>query len=181
MHEQAGKRHPGRVFEMSPYGKVSQAAIAATSLLAERYSAAGGERLNSAQIAAQRKLSQAMVAKVLTILSQTGIVTGAPGPGGGYTLARDPDTISLYEVVAPFERLERTVVCPFGEGWCGTGPQCPLHDKLLQFQTQVTTLLQQTKLSSFQTHPTADQSSTTKQRSRTKTPTRSTPAPRRTK
>ena len=69
---------------MSPYGKVSQAAIAAASLLAESYSSEDAKRLSSREIAEKRKLSQAIVAKVLTTLSQVGIVTGSPGPGGGY-------------------------------------------------------------------------------------------------
>jgi Rrf2 family protein len=135
---------------MTPYGKVAQAAIAATSLLAERYSDTSAGRLNSRQIADCRKLSQAIVAKVLTTLSQTGLVAGSPGPSGGYTLARPPHAITLKEVVAPFDRLESTLVCPFGEGWCGTGPQCPLHVQLDHLREQISTFLQQTTLARFQ-------------------------------
>lgn len=135
---------------MTPYGKVAQAAIAAMSLLAERYRADGNVRLNSREIAQKRKLTQAIVAKVLTTLSQIGLVTGSPGPGGGYALARAPEAITLRDVVAPFDRLENTVACPFGEGWCGTGPQCPLHTKLDSFRLQIEAFLQQTTLASFQ-------------------------------
>ncbi|MCA8996271.1 MAG: Rrf2 family transcriptional regulator [Candidatus Omnitrophica bacterium] len=135
---------------MTPYGKVAQAAIASMSLLAERYSPKGGVRLNSREIAQQRKLSQAIVAKVLTTLSQVGLVMGAPGPGGGYWLAKDPNEISLLDVVSPFDRLEETLVCPFGEGWCGTGPQCPLHEQLDGFRQQVSTFLAETTLACFQ-------------------------------
>lgn len=88
---------------MTPYGKVAQAAISATSLLAEHYAAEGGKRLNSREIAERRKLSQAIVGKVLTTLSQINLVIGSPGPGGGYTLARPPQTITLSEVIAPFK------------------------------------------------------------------------------
>lgn len=135
---------------MTPYGKVAQAAISATSLLAEHYSKEGGKRLNSREIADCRKLSQAIVAKVLTTLSQTGLVSGSPGPGGGYTLARPPHEISLNDVIAPFDRLDSTLMCPFGEGWCGTGPQCPLHAQLDHLRQQISTFLQQTTLAQFQ-------------------------------
>jgi Rrf2 family protein len=135
---------------MTPYGKVAQAAIAAMSLLAEQYSPVGGRRLNSREIAEQRKLSQAIVGKVLTKLSQTGLVSGSPGPGGGYALARPPQAITLNEVVAPFDRLDSTLMCPFGEGWCGTGPQCPLHAQLDQLRQQISNFLQQTTLARFQ-------------------------------
>ena len=135
---------------MTPYGKVAQAAISATSLLAEHYSNEGGKRLNSREIADRRKLSQAIVGKVLTTLSQIGLVTGSPGPGGGYTLERPPHAITLSEVIAPFDRLEDTLMCPFGEGWCGTGPQCPLHQKLDRLRCQITDFLSHTTLASFQ-------------------------------
>jgi Rrf2 family protein len=134
---------------MTPYGKVAQAAICATSLLAEHFDAKAPKRFSSGEIAQARKLSQALVAKVLTILSQAGIVTGAPGPRGGYTLARAPAEITLLDVVAPFERQESSVACPYGEGWCGTGPQCPLHNQLLKFRTDVANFLSSTTLHSF--------------------------------
>lgn len=134
---------------MTPYGKVAQAALCATSLLAEHFDAKSPKRFSSGEIAKERKLSQALVAKVLTVLSQAGLVTGAPGPGGGYSLARPPAEITLLEVVAPFERLEPNVACPYGEGWCGTGPQCPLHHQLLKFQTDASNFLSSTTLNSF--------------------------------
>ena len=135
---------------MTPYGKVAQAAISAASLLAENYFAEGGKRLNSREIAEKRKLSQAIVAKVLTTLSQAGIVTGSPGPGGGYTLASEPKTVTLQQIVAPFERQEPSLTCPFGEGWCGTGPQCPLHKQLDRLRSQMADFLDKTTLASFQ-------------------------------
>ena len=134
---------------MSPYGKVAQAAVCATSFLAENYDANNARRFNSADIAKSRKLSQAIVAKVLTILSQSGVVKGAPGPGGGYTLARSPEQITLLDIVAPFERLEPTISCPYGEGWCGVGPQCPLHKQLDRLRVDVTKFLQTTTLKGF--------------------------------
>lgn len=135
---------------MTPYGKVAQAAIAAMSLLAEHYMDEGGKRLNSREIAERRKLSQAIVGKVLTTLSQSGLVSGSPGPGGGYTLARPPHAVTLNEVIAPFDRLDSTLMCPFGEGWCGTGPQCPLHTQLEQLRQQISSFLQHTTLAQFQ-------------------------------
>jgi len=135
---------------MTPYGKVAQAAISAASLLAENYRLDGGKRLNSREIAEKRKLSQAIVAKVLTTLSQVGIVTGSPGPGGGYTLACEPKAVTLQQIVAPFERQELFLTCPFGEGWCGTGPQCPLHKQLDRLRSQMTNFLNETTLAKFQ-------------------------------
>jgi Rrf2 family protein len=135
---------------MTPYGKVAHAALCATSLIAEHYDAKHPVRFSSQQIAKRRKLSQAIVAKVLTTLSQTGVVVGMPGPGGGYTLARSPEQITLLDIVAPFERLELSVSCPHGEGGCDLGENCPLYQQLDKFRLDVTDFLEHTTLQGFQ-------------------------------
>ena len=63
----------------------SECAIAAMSLLAEIWGE-DRERLTATQVAERRRLTKPFVAKVLTILSQVGLVKGAPGPHGGYCL-----------------------------------------------------------------------------------------------
>lgn len=135
---------------MTPYGKLSQSAIAATSLLAEVYDPDGTNRLNSRQIAERRNLSQAIVGKVLTGLSQAGLVHGAPGPGGGYRLAIPPSEITLYDVAALFDRMEETLVCPYGPGWCGTGEKCPLHESLEELRESISDYLTTTTFAEFQ-------------------------------
>lgn len=132
---------------MTPYGKIAQAAISAMSLLAEQY--ATEARLNSRQIAQRRKLSQPIVGKVLTGLSQAGLVEGTPGPGGGYRLALPPAQIRLLDIASLFDRLDDALVCPFGPGWCGTGPHCPLHDDLVRLREQASDFLRKTTLAAF--------------------------------
>ncbi|WP_432799517.1 RrF2 family transcriptional regulator [Poriferisphaera sp. WC338] len=118
---------------MIKYGKTTQHAIAAVSRLAEVYDG-GHTRLSSSEIAKSRNLSQTIVAKVLTILSQAGIVDGAPGPGGGYSLSRPPKEISFFDISEQFDRLDSEIACPFGPGWCGNNDPCPMHDQLSAMQ-----------------------------------------------
>jgi Rrf2 family iron-sulfur cluster assembly transcriptional regulator len=134
---------------MTPYGKTAQTAIAAVSRLAEVYDAEKPAKLNSAEIAKVRHLSQPIVAKVLTILSQAGIVNGSPGPGGGYWLSQEPGAIKLYDVVTLFERLEDNVSCPFGPHYCGHGPHCPMHSDLLTLRDQMITFLKSSTFARF--------------------------------
>ncbi len=138
---------------MTPYGKSAQTAIAAVSRLAQVYDPAKPVRLNSAEIAASRNLPQPAVAKVLTTLSQAGMIVGSPGPGGGYALARPPGEITLYEVACLFDRMEEGLGCPFGPNWCGTGPQCPLHERLDGLRSAIEAFLRGTTFAGFVGHP----------------------------
>lgn len=135
---------------MTPYGKTAQNAIAAMSLMAEVYHNDPPVRLSSLQIAEQRKLMKPVVAKVLTVLSQAGLVTGSPGPNGGYRLAMPPEKISLFDISIQFDRLEESLNCPFGKEWCGNGPQCPLHDELKALRENTNQFLQENTLALFQ-------------------------------
>lgn len=132
---------------MFSYSKTTQYAIAAASRLAEVYD--HKIKLSSMDIAHDRGLPKPVVAKVLTVLSQAGIVTGSPGPGGGYTLAESPEKITLYRVAECFDRLEQPLTCPFGPGYCGTGNPCPLHHQLVNLQEQFSRFLKNNSLASF--------------------------------
>lgn len=132
---------------MTPYGKTAQHAIAAVSLLAQVYSQ--NKKLSSSDIAKERGLPKPVVAKVLTVLSQAGIVAGAPGPGGGYCLAKPPEKITLADVAECFDRQMDTVCCPFGPTYCGTGNPCPLHHQLTVIRDRLIHFLNTNTLASF--------------------------------
>lgn len=130
-------------------GKTAQTAIAAASLLAERYD--GGETaLSSLEIARRRNLSAPLVAKLLSTLSTAGLVDGFRGPGGGYWLARPPSEISLKDIVEVFEKEQEMIMCPFGPGWCGNNAPCPMHETLSALDGQWTRYLNETNLAIFQ-------------------------------
>lgn len=134
---------------MIKYSKTTQSAIAAMSRLAEVHDC-GETRLSSSDIAETRRLPKPLVAKLLTILSQAGLVSGSPGPGGGYALARPAKDISLYDVAALFERSGDKRMCPFGPHWCGQGAPCPLHDSLAAIDDEMVGFLKTTKFSVFE-------------------------------
>lgn len=114
---------------MFGYGKMSGCAVTAMSALAEVHPR--GIQLSSLRIAESRNLSQPLVAKVLTVLSQAGFVIGTRGPGGGSRLAREPKQITIFDIVELFGGHRDTRACPFGHGWCGVGAPCPLDDTLV--------------------------------------------------
>jgi Rrf2 family iron-sulfur cluster assembly transcriptional regulator len=127
--------------------KTTQNAIAAMSRLAELY-ADSAYLASSREIAESRNLPVPLVAKILTVLSRGGLVSGSPGPGGGYRLAKSPSAISLKDVVALFERAGETA-CPFGPGWCGNERPCPLHDSITAMEQIFQDYLKNTTFAAF--------------------------------
>jgi Rrf2 family protein len=130
------------------YGKQTERAIAAMSRLAEVWDG-GRTRLSSIDIADNRSLPRPMVAKLLTSLSQGGLVTGSPGPGGGYALSRPPAEITFRQVYELFERDDKSHLCPFGGGICGSAHPCAMHDRLLSVQADVARFLNETNFEQF--------------------------------
>lgn len=133
------------------YGKQTERAIAAMSRLAEVWDG-GRTRLSSVDIADNRGLPRPMVAKLLTTLSQGGLVSGSPGPGGGYALARPPAEITFRQVFELFEREDKSHACPFGGGICGAGDPCAMHDRLLEVQANVACFLNETTFERFRVY-----------------------------
>jgi Rrf2 family iron-sulfur cluster assembly transcriptional regulator len=133
---------------MFHYGKMTQNAVAAISRLAELY-ADPARKASSSEVAKDCGISQPLVAKILSMLAQEGLLTGAPGPGGGYRLSRPPKEISVYMVARLFERDMASMKCPFGRAWCGCGTPCPVHHKLAALCQQVEAFLKTTTLDVF--------------------------------
>ena len=127
------------------YGKTAATAIAVMSYLA----ADPARRAGSGEIADARGISQALTAKLLTQLASAGLVTGQPGPGGGYTLAKPAEQISLMDIVQLFEQTEPPSLCPFGPDWCGKGDPCPLHDTIRTMVEDNRRFMEETRLSIF--------------------------------
>lgn len=146
--------------------KTTQNAISAMSRLAELYSDSQAYA-SSHDIAKCRNLSQPLVAKILTELSRFGLITGSPGPGGGYRLACPPKEISLKDIVDLFER-EMSDTCPYGPGWCGHHAPCPLHDSLQKMRESFHQYLKKTTLAVFE----SSKSKPTPSRESTKRPSR---------
>ncbi len=128
------------------HGKATETAIAAMGYLAERFDDAAN--VSAYEIAKARKLQRPFVSKVLTELSRAGLVAGVRGPGGGFTLARAPETIYLQEVYDLFERTSGDA-CPFGGGICGVGEKCPLHDMFAEVREAEERILRETTFAVF--------------------------------
>ena len=88
-------------------------------------------------LADKTKVPANYLAKVLQQLAGGGLLRGRRGVGGGYTLARPSESITLLEIVNVVGDLHRVRSCPLGVH----GPAlCPLHRALDQAVETVITL-----------------------------------------
>jgi Rrf2 family transcriptional regulator, nitric oxide-sensitive transcriptional repressor len=83
------------------------------------------------EIAAEFGISRNHLAKIVRDLADNGFITTQRGVGGGFTLARPPQAITLGQVVRALEDREALVEC-FREdgGACVLTPRCRLKGKL---------------------------------------------------
>lgn len=101
---------------------------------------AGASRLAEAIDAPQNYLG-----KLLQTLSRAGLLTSRKGVGGGFRLARDPEKITLRDILEPIEHLERWEECFLGLPDCSDEDPCAVHDRwgelrdrYLEFLTETT-------------------------------------------
>jgi len=90
-----------------------------------------GAPQTKADIAAATDVPSAYLAKVFQPLVRSGLIAGQRGIGGGYSLVRPPEEISLLDVVNEVDPIQRIESCPLSLESHGTR-LCPLHTLLAQ-------------------------------------------------
>ena len=91
-------------------------------------------------------LSFTFLGKIFQQLADAGLTVSQRGPSGGVALARDPTTITLYEVVAVLEGEELFTECVLGLPGCGQEKPCPLHRTWTQQRDQIELLFRRANL-----------------------------------
>ncbi|MFI5527237.1 RrF2 family transcriptional regulator [Kitasatospora sp. NPDC051853] len=86
--------------------------------------AGGGRALPAVKLAGYHDLPPAYLNKQLQALARAGIVSSVSGPKGGFRLAREPERITLMDVVAAIEGPEPAFRCADIIGR-GPGAQAP--------------------------------------------------------
>ena len=89
---------------------------------------------------------QNYLGKLLKNLAEQGLLESQKGLGGGFRLARDPGTITLFDVVEPIEHVSRWSGCILGLSACSDSAPCALHERWKAVRTDYLHMLQQTTL-----------------------------------
>ena len=80
------------------------------------------------QIAAATSVPPSYLSKVLQNLARAGLITSQRGLGGGFSLAKTAEEMTIYEVVMAVDTIPRIRKCPLGLE--AHSQLCPLHRRL---------------------------------------------------
>jgi len=92
------------------------------------------------QICRRCNLARDYQAKIFGQLARAGLVTAVRGKGGGYLLARSPESISLLEVVEAVEGPLAVNLCQFDPPRCEE-TECPVRPVWAEVQEKVRSTL----------------------------------------
>jgi Rrf2 family protein len=81
------------------------------------------------QISQVTRVPAGYLSKVLQGLARAGLVHSQRGLHGGFTLAKPPDTLSVWEVLEAVDPIQRIRSCPLGLKSHGAN-LCPMHRRL---------------------------------------------------
>jgi Rrf2 family protein len=104
-------------------------------------SRSGDGRASTQEIAERQSIPGPFLAKIISQLSLSGLVTTYRGAGGGVKLARPASDINLLQVIEALEgpiQLNRCVIQP---DLCPHDKVCPVHDIWAKAQAELTDLL----------------------------------------
>lgn len=88
-----------------------------------------GELQGAVSIAKRIGAPPNYLGKLLQTLAQAELVYSQKGKGGGFQLAREPEEISLFDIVEPFDRVSRWEGCFMGKARCSSENPCAMHGK----------------------------------------------------
>ncbi|MGK5086434.1 Rrf2 family transcriptional regulator [Bdellovibrionota bacterium FG-2] len=104
------------------------------------------EFLGARSLAKQIDAPANYLGKLLQRLIREHLVKSQKGLGGGFRLAKEPSKVSLYEVLAPIEELERWKGCFLGRKKCSSTSPCNAHEGWKNARDPFLEFLQKTML-----------------------------------
>jgi Rrf2 family protein len=98
-------------------------------------------RASTSQIADDQRIPPSFLAKIVSQLSVAGLLQTSRGARGGVALAREPEDISLLEVVEAIDGPILLNECVADPGTCTFGSTCPIHKVFCNAQAELVATL----------------------------------------
>jgi Rrf2 family protein len=112
-------------------------------LIALSYMAAPGQRaiVSTREMAERHDIPVELLAKVLQRLARRGVLTSVQGINGGYRLARDPQAISVADVVEAIDGPLTLTACSDTTDSCDQFAKCNIRDPLHRIRERIAAAL----------------------------------------
>jgi Rrf2 family protein len=93
---------------------------------------------SAADVAEAENIPPYYLAKVLQDLARAGLLNSVRGRGGGFLLKRQPEDITVIQILESVENISRlTEDCVLGLDECSDEASCPLHDTWTKFRGEL--------------------------------------------
>lgn len=102
--------------------------------------------LRASEIANSLEVPANYLSKILHSLARDGILSSERGPRGGFRLARDARSLSLAEILGPFDPQPTRRTCLLGRPECSDETSCPVHDRWKEVSEPVARFFRDTTL-----------------------------------
>lgn len=128
--------------------KLSTKGRYAVTAMADIAQQSHGRPVSLGEISERQGISLAYLEQLFGKLRRAGLVASMRGPGGGYTLVKEPAKIAVSEIMAAVDERLRATQCDgvVGEGCTTDGVQCLTHNLWERLSAHVHVFLQQTTL-----------------------------------
>ena len=120
-----------RISKTTDYGIVLLARLARPVGIAGEADGAGldaGEPRNARELARCSDLPVPMVSKILKALAREGLLVSQRGAKGGYRLARDPEDLTVSEMIRVLEGPVALTDCAIGPALCERETMCAVRE-----------------------------------------------------
>ena len=108
--------------------------------------------IGNSRISAATSVPEAYLSKVLRLLTSAELLTSRRGAGGGFSLARSPEELTVLEVVNAVDPIQRIATCPLGLKTHGTH-LCSMHARLDSAMSMVEEALAKSTIRELMSEP----------------------------
>ena len=107
-----------------------------------------------ADISQRQSISLSYLEQLFARLRRNDIVVSTRGPGGGYSLSREPERISMAEIIVSVDENFDSTSCgsETSEGGCSAEQQCLTHDLWSELSQEIHSFLSGISLAELKTH-----------------------------
>jgi Rrf2 family protein len=121
---------------------ITKKAEYAISTLAELANLEPGAQITTREIAQRRNIPANLIVQLVSSLREAGWVTSTRGPGGGITLARNPEEINLRQVIELYDGPIGITRCLLQDSPCHNQVECSLRGVWAEAQSKMLEVLE---------------------------------------